>query len=127
MQCPECGSTHISKNGKNRGKQNHICVACGRQFIDDYAVPQEYSDEVKTMCLKMYVNGMGFRGIERVTGVHHTTVIYWVKQVGENLPNTYEPDSIPEVGELDELETFVGSKKTKSGSGVQLTTSNKGA
>jgi transposase-like protein len=115
MQCPECGSTHIRKNGKNRGKQNHICVACSRQFIDVYAAPQGYSDAVKAMCLKMYVNGMGFRGIERVTGVHHTTVIYWVKLVGKDLPDAYEPDSIPEVGELDELETFVGSKKTRSG------------
>ncbi len=124
MQCPECGSTHIRKNGKNRGKQNHICVDCHRQFIEVYAAPQGYSDEVKTLCLRMYVNGMGFRGIERVTGVHHTTVIYWVKKVGENLPDAYKPDTIPEVGELDELETFVGSKKTKSGFGLRLTTSN---
>ena len=124
MQCPECGSTHIRKNGKNRGKQNHICVACSRQFIDVYAAPSGYSDAVKSMCLKMYVNRMGFRAIERVTGVHHTTVIYWVKLVGENLPDAYEPDSIPQVGELDELETFVGSKKTKSGFGLRLTTSN---
>jgi hypothetical protein len=65
----------------------------------------------------MHVNGMGFRGIERVKGVHHTMVIYWLKQVGEQLPDTYDPDTVPEVGELDELETFVGSKKTKSGSG----------
>ena len=70
----------------------------------------------------MYVNGMGFRGIERVTGVHHTTVITWVRQVGELLPNAYDPQTIPQVGELDELETFVGSKKTKSGSGQLLTT-----
>ena len=68
----------------------------------------------------MYLNGMGFRGIERVTGVHHTTVINWVKQVGELLPNAYDPETTPEVGELDELETFVGSKKTKTkyGSGA---------
>jgi len=26
---------------------------------------------------------MGFRRIQRVKGVHHTTVITWVKQVGE--------------------------------------------
>ncbi len=102
---------------------HHICVVCGRQFIEVYAPPQGYSDEVKAHCLKMYVNGIGFRGIERVTGVHHTTVIYWVKLVGEDLPDAYQPDSIPEVGELDELETFVGSKKTKSGSGQRLTTS----
>ena len=48
-------------------------------------------------------------------GVHHTTIINWVKQVGELLPEAYEPDTIPEVGELDELETFLGSKKTKFG------------
>ncbi|MEB3211598.1 MAG: IS1 family transposase, partial [Leptolyngbyaceae bacterium] len=28
MQCPECGSQHIHKNGHRRGKQNHICVDC---------------------------------------------------------------------------------------------------
>jgi len=55
---------------------------------------------------------MGFRGIERVKGVHHTTIIYWVKQLGEKLPDVPKEDMIPEVGELDELETFIGSKKT---------------
>lgn len=119
MQCPECKSTHIRKNGHRRGKQNYICVDCGRQFIDYYTPAQGYSDEVKRECLKMYVNGSGFRAIERVKGVHHTTVISWVKQVGELLPDAYAPERQPEVGELDELETFVGSKKTKSGCGQQ--------
>ena len=127
MQCPECGSTHIRKNGKKQGKQNHICVVCGRQFIERYEPPKGYSDEVKRECLKMYVNGMGFRGIERVKGVHHTTVITWVKRVGQLLPDAYEPETVPLVGELDELETFVSSKKTKSGCGRQLTTSSKGS
>jgi len=54
---------------------------------------------------------MGFRAIERSTGVHHTTIIYWVKQLGIQLPDTPESDEIPEVGELDELETFIRSKK----------------
>jgi len=124
MQCTECNSTHIRKNGKRKAKQNHICVDCHRQFIDCYETTKGYSDEVKRDCLKMYVNGMGFRGIERVKGVHHTTVIYWLKQVGENLPDVYDPEVRPKVGELDELETFVGAKKTSSGSGQQLTTSN---
>ena len=59
----------------------------------------------------MYVNGMGFRAIERVKGVHHTTVINWVRQLGELLPDAYDPEQTPNVGELDELQTFVGSKK----------------
>lgn len=118
MQCPECGSTHTRKNGKKRGKQNHICVTCSHQFIDHYDPPKGYSDEFKQECLKMYINGSGFRAIERVKGVHHTTVIDWVAQVAERLPDSYAPDTIPQVGELDELETFVGFKETKSGYGL---------
>lgn len=67
----------------------------------------------------MYLNGMGFRGIERVKGVHHTTLITWVKLMGELLPDACHPQAIPEVGELDELETFLGSKKTLFGFGQQ--------
>jgi hypothetical protein len=73
----------------------------------------------------MYVNGLGFRGIERVKGVHHTTIMTWVQQIGELLPDAYDPEVLPEVGELDELETLVGSKKTKLGYGQSLTTSEK--
>jgi IS1 family transposase len=56
---------------------------------------------------------MGFRAIERVKGVHHTTIIYWVKQLGGRLPDTPVQSNIPEVTELDELQTFVRSKKNK--------------
>ena len=55
----------------------------------------------------MYVNGMGLRVIERVKGVHHNTVINWVKQVGKLLTEVYDSEVITEVGELDELQTYV--------------------
>jgi hypothetical protein len=45
-----------------------------------------------------------------------------VKQVGELLPDYYTPETIPDLGELDELETFVKSKKIKFGCGRQSTT-----
>ena len=38
---------------------------------------------------------MGFRAIERVKGVHNTTVMAWVKEVGELLPNAYDPEKTP--------------------------------
>lgn len=110
MECPKCASTHIRKNGKQRGKQNYICVKCGRQFIDSYE-PKGYSEEIKRECLEMYVNGCGFRAIERVKKVHHTTVINWVKEVGNTLPDTPQKDEIPEITQIDELETFIGKKK----------------
>ncbi len=111
MKCPKCGSENIRKNGIKRGKQNHTCVECGRQFINPREQTKAYPETIKQTCLKMYLNGMGSRAIERVTGVHHTTVIYWVRQKGEKLPDFIAPEKIPHVGELDELETFVGSKK----------------
>ena len=77
MECIECKSTHVNKNGHKKGKQNYICVDCGRQFLDCYQTHQGYAPEIKQECLKMYVNGMGFRAIERIKGVHHTTIINW--------------------------------------------------
>jgi hypothetical protein len=50
----------------------------------------------------MYVNGMGLRAIGRVKGVSHVAIMNWVREVGELLPNAYEPENIPQVGELDE-------------------------
>lgn len=65
----------------------------------------------------MYVNGLGFRAIERVPGVNHNTVINWVKQAATPLPDQTDSEEIPEIAQIDELQTFVG-KKTKSGCGL---------
>lgn len=61
----------------------------------------------------MYLNGMGLRGIERVTGIHHTTVMHWIREAAAMLPNTPPVEEIPETTEIDELQTFVGSKQNK--------------
>lgn len=67
----------------------------------------------------MYLNSMGFRAVERVVGVHHTTVIDWVRQKGKKLPDSIASENVPDVCKLDELETFVGSKKVRYGCGQQ--------
>jgi insertion element IS1 protein InsB len=58
----------------------------------------------------MSVNGLGFRGIERVQNRHHANVIKWVRAVVEALPDTPNRSDIPESTEVDELETFLGKK-----------------
>ena len=55
MKCPECKSSRVNKNGNKKGKQNYLCVECGRQFIEGYQPHKGYSKEVKQECLKMYV------------------------------------------------------------------------
>lgn len=112
MKCPQCHSTSYRKNGHRRGKQCYQCHSCGRQFVES-PVPKGYPSEVKQLCLKMYLNGMGLRGIERVTEIHHTTIMGWIKKAGIELPDSPEEDEIPEITEVDELQTFVGSQKNK--------------
>lgn len=114
MTCPHCQSHKVVKNGHRQGKQSYLCRDCGRQFREN---PQSlgYSAEVKELCVKMSLNGMGFRGIERVTGISHNSVINWVRQAEIEIPD--ENYEIPETAQIDELQTFVGSKKTRSGSG----------
>ena len=112
MECPDCHGTHIRKNGHRQQKQNYICVSCKRQFLTQYE-PRGYSEDVKRLCLKMYLNGMGVRGISRVTEISHVTILNWIEQSGKRLPDSYDPKYLPHVGELDELETFVGKKQQK--------------
>ena len=50
----------------------------------------------------MYVNVMWFRDIERVNKMHYTTIINLVKQLGKLLPDCYDLEETPEIGELDE-------------------------
>ena len=70
-----------------------------------------YHSQVKKICLEMYLNGMGFRAIERVTGIHHTTIMIWVKESAQKLPE--DEQDHPTVAELDELQTYVGRRTDK--------------
>jgi transposase-like protein len=92
MKCPRCSSTQISKNGRRNGKQNYLCKQCKRQFLESYE-SKGYSDDVKIICLRMHENGMGFREIERVTGVNHNSIIQWAKQSGNLTSETSGSDA----------------------------------
>ncbi|NJM88946.1 MAG: IS1 family transposase [Hydrococcus sp. RU_2_2] len=85
MNCPKCSSSKIRKNGHRRGKQNYQCADCGRQFLESYS-EVGYCKKVKEECLMLYLNGSGFRAIERITKVSHNTVILTVKQAANQLP-----------------------------------------
>ena len=111
MKCPKCQSTKIRKYGFKNQKQRYQCTECGRIFQSNYT-GRGYSDDVKQICLKMYLNGLGFRAIERITGIHHTTIINWVSESGQELPLDIEEDS-PILAELDELQTYIGKRNNK--------------
>lgn len=93
MNCPNCGSDQINRNGRCRGKQNYRCKSCGRQFVESRST-KGYSEDAKQICLKMYRDGIGFRAIERATGISHNTIINWVKQATDEPSETDEPQLV---------------------------------
>jgi hypothetical protein len=61
----------------------------------------------------MYLDGLNFRRIGRLLGVHHTSVMNWVNAQAEGVDDAPVPAQVETV-EMDELFTFSGSKKTVS-------------
>jgi len=76
-------------------------------------LPLGYSDETKREAVRLYLEGVNFRRIGRVLGVNHQSVINWINSYHAALPTARQAVAAPEVIELDELFTFVGSKKRK--------------
>jgi insertion element IS1 protein InsB len=84
MHCPKCKSSQSKKNGFRRGKQSYKCKNCGSQYVANPS-SRAYSPQIKQTCIEMYLNGMGIRGISRVTKISHTTILNWIQDAGEAL------------------------------------------
>ena len=69
-----------------------------------------YGDEMRLQAVKLYADGMNYRRIARHLGVDHKTIINWVSAYTAQLPEAAIPDDVNNA-ELDELFTFIGSKK----------------
>ncbi len=112
MDCPKCKSSQKKKNGYRRGKQSYKCKDCGTQYVANPS-SKAYSRQIKQTCLEMYLNGMGIRGISRVMKISHVTILNWIQAAGETLSDEPQDEEIPEITEIDELQTFVGKQKNK--------------
>ena len=114
--CPYCNSSNFRKDGIVKQKQRYLCKDCKYRFtVEQRGKP----DDLKRNALILYLAGLGFRSIGRVLAVSHVSVFNWIKSFGENLDSLRSSDQI-EVVELDEMHTYVGSKKTTVGSGLLL-------
>ena len=117
--CPKCQSAECRKDGTNKGKQRYFCKHCGYRHTVSYT-HRGYSEEVKRMALKMYLEGLGFRSIARVLNCSHVVVYQWVKRYGEKASLEMSATEL-QVVEMDEMHTYIGSKKTPVGYGLPLT------
>lgn len=118
MDCPKCKSSSFVKNGIVSGRQRYKCKSCGNNYTVEKKSDVK-SIETKRLALSMYLEGLGFRSIGRVLNISYGTVYLWVKRWGEQVELPRSGQAV-EIVELDEMHTYVGSKKTTDGYGLLL-------
>jgi transposase-like protein len=114
QSCPHCqATTRQNKAGKTKaGSQRYRCMHCLSKYTPEPKQPG-YPESLRKRAVEMYVDGGNFRCIARHLKVNHQTVANWVAAHAEALPEAPKPEKV-NAAEMDELFTFIGSKKTKS-------------
>ena len=109
MDCPRCFSVNRHKAGLVLGRQRYKCKDC--QYY--YTVLQKSdvkSAATRRLAFQMYLEGLGFRAIGRILKISYGTVYQWIKKWNGQLELPKRNEEIAVV-ELDEIHTYVGSKK----------------
>jgi transposase-like protein len=122
MPCPKCASERFIKNGFLKQRQRYLCQECGF----NYSTPHGHGKpkEMKRQALRLYLEGMGFRGIGRILGVSNVAVLKWMNLAADRLRMHLQREMPKQskkisVMEWDELWHFVRKKSQNSGSGWQ--------
>ncbi len=116
MNCPNCSSNNIVKNGSiASGKQKFMCKDCGRQFVEN---PENkiIPDSTIELIEKLLLEKIPLAGIVRVVDVSKRWLQYYVNNKYENIPQVIDVTDKKKgrlTIECDEMWSFVGNKGNK--------------
>ena len=125
MDCAKCKSSNRVKRGIVKGRQRYTCKDCGYNYTVERKSNSK-PDLMKRQALELYLEGLGFRSIGRFLEVSHVSVYNWIKSFGGEIEKIRSDQKI-KVVEIDEMHTYIGSKKTIVGSGLLLIEMAKGS
>lgn len=119
MTCHNC-QTLCRRFGKHRnGLQRYRCNQCRKTFTEDHATPLDTMRipmEKATEVLRLMVEGMSVRSIERITGVHRDTILRLLllaaEKITAKLRHTFENLVIERI-QIDELHCFVQKRERR--------------
>lgn len=118
MDCPKCGGSVYSKDGIVQGRQRYLCKGCRYRYtVERRAGTGDAA--TKRQALELYLEGLGMRSIGRLLDFSNVTILRWIRAFGESLPQIKQEEPVT-VMELDEMHTYIGSKKTLVGYGLLL-------
>jgi len=121
-RCKFCEGEQLLKAGSIRGIMRYRCVSCNKTQIDrDNRV--KYTEREKRFALKLYLEGNGFRRIERILTdffdkrFRNQTIMFWIKSYGKEIEerqkNIKRTIGDIDILEMDELHTFVKKRGIK--------------
>jgi len=119
MNCPKCNCSKSVKSGKIKYRQRYKCKECGCNYtveIKSTARPKSQ----KKQALHLYLEGLGFRSIGRILGVSNVSVLNWIRDFGKKVQELNSDSQEIEMVEVDEMHSYIGSKKTTAGYGLLL-------
>jgi transposase-like protein len=125
--CKGCGSVKLTKNGKNKlGIQRYRCGECGGTFIEGDG-RLKHGLEKRLKVIRMYLEGVGIRSIERLEGVSNPLIIYWIRHFAALIRKEIRRRPIPDtpkdiaIVEIDELFTYYKKRPNEHIYGLLLT------
>ncbi len=116
INCPKCLSNNHVKSGTIKKQQRYRCKNCNCNYTLNN---KGSTKEQRRMAVTLYLEGLGFRSIGRILKFSHVAVYNWIKECGEKI-SLLQNDKNIEVVEIDEMHSYIGSKKTAVGSGLLL-------
>jgi len=123
MECKHCKSTRLVKFGMMLGKQRYKCKDCKKSTrLDDKRI--KYPPEKKLRVIRMYMENVGIRAIERLEGVPNSLIIKWIRSSAKFISGLLRQSALPEepekveIIEMEELYSFVKKNKAESSYGL---------
>jgi len=117
--CPKCGFQTTVKHGIVKGRQRYTCKSCRYNFTV-FKLGKDLEKIYLIRSLQLYLEGLGFRAIGRTIGISHVTVLNWIKKYGKDLEFIRIEKDKDAIVEVDEICSYVGSKKNEYGFGLLL-------
>ncbi len=119
MTCHNC-RTECKRKGRDRkGNQRYQCRQCSKTFLEPREKPLEgmyLPIEKAELVLKLLLEGNSVSTVERVTDVHHTTILKLLVLAGEKceriMAEKIRNVEVRDV-ECDELWAFIGKKQKR--------------
>ena len=123
VNCPDCDSEDVVKNGSRNDYQRYMCQDCSKHFrVTGQPQGRQYPAEVIGAALDMYYSGMSYKQIaEHIEMAHNlpepskSTIFEWVQDyTTEAQAEMGQPANTPDVGDhwvADEMAVKVGGEQ----------------